>query len=156
MRLLLRADVTVGRGIGFIAIDPRLAALEVAGLPVGQAPRIDAVGDALLLVGVALHVGLQAPRRGRVRIAGRAVVLVAIDVVADMVLLAVDLRLLLRRQRAAALQIVRLLPVDVLLLALERAGLLGRQLAGLKTLLDAILLVRVALRFDSRALLCLS
>jgi len=62
VRLLSGADMAVRRGIGFVAVDPRLAAFEMPGFLVRQRSVIDAVGDALLLIGVALHVGLQALR----------------------------------------------------------------------------------------------
>src|SRR5262249_6794803 len=99
------------------------------------------------------HVGLQAPRRRRIRIAGHGIVLVLVDIAAHRILLAVDARLLRRRQCPALPEVVRLLAVDVLLLALELAGFLRRQLGGLQALFDALLLVGVALRFDGGALL---
>src|SRR5262249_19615107 len=114
---------------------------------------VDAVGDALLLVCIALHVRLQALRRGGVWIAGRGVVLVVVDVAADLVLLAVDASFFLRRERAAFLQVVRLLTIDVLFLPFELAGFARTELARLQALLDAVLLVRVALRLDRGTLL---
>ncbi len=69
--------------------------------------------------------------------------LVLIDVVADVILLALDLRLLAGRQRAVA-HVVRLGAVDALLLMLEARGLVRRQLARLQALLDARLLRGIA------------
>jgi len=80
-------------------------------------------------------------------------VLVLVDVAADGILLARDLRFFLRRQRATGLQVLRLRAIEVLLVAFELAGLLARQLSGLQALFDALLLVRVALGGDGGRLL---
>src|SRR5581483_6210743 len=89
-------------------------------------------------------IGLQALRRCRIRIAGRRVVLRAIDVLLGATLLAVEL-LLLAGADPAVLQIARFRAVDHLLLALEATGFLGVELARLQALLDAFLLIDVAL-----------
>src|SRR5581483_4413844 len=100
--------------------------------------------DALLLIEVAADVGLQALRRRRVRIAGRGIVLCAIDVLIGARLLAIELLLLLRAD-PAVLEIARFRAIDDLLLALETAGFPRVELAGLQALLDPPLLIDVAL-----------
>src|SRR5262245_66191753 len=142
--LLARAHVPIGAGAPFHARVARLAALELRGLAGGQAPRLQALLDALLLVDVALHVRLHALRRGGVRIAGLRVVLLAVDVAADLVLLTREARLL-RGREPAVLHGARLVAFDPRFLTLEAGGLLGVELAGLQTLLDSLLLVDVAL-----------
>ena len=77
---------------------------------------LDALLDPPLLVGVARHVRLHALRGSGARIAGLRVVLLAVDIAAHAVLL-----------------------------AREAHGLARSELAGLETLLDAVLLVDVAL-----------
>lgn len=52
------ADMAIVRCTGFATIDVRLPALECAGLAVGERAAIHAVGDALLLIHVALHIAL--------------------------------------------------------------------------------------------------
>src|SRR5450432_1004968 len=151
MRLFARADVAIGRGIGFIARFALLPSFQVSGFRIRQLTGFDAVGNALLLVGVALHVSLQALQRGRIRVARRRVVLVAIDIAIGQILLVLDPRFFLRRQRTVA-HIPRLRTVDVLLIAFELAGFPGRKLARLQALFDALLLVGVALGFTGGAL----
>ena len=48
----------VGRGIGFPAIHPPLAAFELASLAVRQRAIVHAILNALLLVHVTLHISL--------------------------------------------------------------------------------------------------
>src|SRR5258708_12627310 len=86
--LLGSADLAVGAGAGFEPRVARLAALEPGRFAGGEAARLHALLDAALLVGVALHVGLHALRRRRVRVAFLRVVLLAVDVAAHFVLLA--------------------------------------------------------------------
>src|SRR2546428_820399 len=90
--LLTRADFAVGAGTRFQARVARLAALELRRLAGGEAAGLHALLDALLLVDVALDVGLHALRGGRVRVAGLRVVLLAVDVAAHAVLLALKAR----------------------------------------------------------------
>src|SRR5262245_17340477 len=142
--LLTGVDVAVGTGAGFHAVDLRLAALEARGFLIREAARLHALLDALLLVDVALHVGLHALRRGRVRIAGLRVVFVAVHVAAHPVLLLCEARFL-RRRELAVLHGARLVALDTRFLALELRRFARRQLPGLQALLDALLLVDVAL-----------
>src|SRR5262245_895509 len=142
--LLARAHVPVGAGARFPVRVARLAALELRGLAGGQAPRLQPLLDALLLVDIALHVRLHALRRGGVRVAGLRVVLLAVDVAAHLVLLAGE-ALLFRGRELAVLHGARLVALDARFLALEAGGLLGIELAGLQALLDSLLLVDVAL-----------
>ncbi len=58
--LLGRPNMTVGRRIGFLAIDMGLAAFQRANLVVGQRAVADAIRDSLLLIDIALHVRLHA------------------------------------------------------------------------------------------------
>src|SRR5205085_4726273 len=67
--LFLRAHMAVAAGRRFLAIDTRLAALELGHLAIRERTVLDAAFDALLLIDVALHIGLHALRRGRQRIA---------------------------------------------------------------------------------------
>src|SRR5262249_38151104 len=62
LALLDGTDVSVGCGIRLGTRDVRLTAFEMPGFLVGQRAVVDAVGDALLLIRIALHVGLQALR----------------------------------------------------------------------------------------------
>jgi hypothetical protein len=104
--LLARTHAVVGGGVGFGSTDPRLTGFEMSGLAVSQLAGFDPSRDALLLLGIALDVGLQAPRRRRIRIARDGVVLLVVDLPADLILLAVDLGLLGAGQRAV-LEIAR-------------------------------------------------
>src|SRR5438874_2360282 len=142
--LLARANLAVGAGARFLAVDARFAALEARGFAVGEAARLHALLDALLLIDVALDVGLHALRRGRVRVAGLRIVLLAVDVAAHAVLLARKARLLGGRE-LAVLHGARLVALDARFLALEARRLARIELAGLQALLDALLLVDVAL-----------
>src|SRR5437773_1375380 len=142
--LLFRAHLAVGAGARFGAIDARFAALEFGCLARGEAAGLHALLDACLLVDVALHVGLHALRGGRVRIAGLRVVLLAVDVAADLVLLAREAGLLPRAESAVAKR-PGLIAFDLRFLALEARGFAGGALAGFEALLDALLLVDVAL-----------
>src|SRR6267143_1137250 len=142
--LLARTDLAVGTGARFGPVDARFAALKPGGFAVGEAARLHALLDALLLVDVALDVGLHALRGGRVGVAGLRVVLLAVDVAAHAVLLARKARLLGGRQ-LAVLHRPRLVALDARFLALEAARFAGRELPGLQALLDAFLLVDVAL-----------
>jgi hypothetical protein len=63
VRLFAGTDMAIRGGVGFVAVDPRLAAFQVPGFLVRQRSVVDAVGDALLLIRVALYVGLQPLRR---------------------------------------------------------------------------------------------
>src|SRR5437762_19323 len=142
--LLARTDLAVSARARFRAVDARLAALETRGFAVGEAARLHALLDALLLVDVALYVGLHALRGGRVRIAGLRVVLLAVDVAAHTVLLAREARFL-RGTQLAVLHRARLVALDARFLALEPRGFPRVELAGFQALLDALLLVDVAL-----------
>src|SRR5207302_2803231 len=142
--LLARPDLVVGAGAGFRTVDARFAALKARGFAVGEAARIHALLDAALLVDVALYVGLHALRRGRARIAGLRVVLLAVDVAAHAVLLAREAGLL-RGRELAVLHGARLVALDARFLALEARRFARGELAGLQALLDALLLVDVAL-----------
>src|SRR5438874_12340303 len=142
--LLARANLAVGAGARFLAVDARFAALEARGFAVGEAARLHALLDALLLIDVALDVGLHALRRGRVRVAGLRVVLLAVDVAAHAVLLARKARLFGRRE-LAVLHGPRLVALNTRFLALEAARFARGELPGLQALLDALLLVDVAL-----------
>src|SRR5690348_16742797 len=122
----------------------RLAALEASRLAVGERARAHALLDAALLVDVALHVGLHALRGGGVRVAGLRVMLLAIDVAAHLVLLARKARLLGRRE-LAVLHGARLVALDARFLVLELRRFAGVELPGLQSLLDALLLVDIAL-----------
>src|SRR6185295_4939359 len=86
--LVLRAGVAVGAGARLPLRRLRLATLQPAGLARGQAARLHALLDALLLVDVALHVRLHALRGSRAGVAGLRVVLLAVDIAAHLVLLA--------------------------------------------------------------------
>src|SRR5205823_5861873 len=142
--LLARTDFAVGAGARFEARVACLAALELGRFAGGEAARLHAVLDAVLLVDVALHVGLHALRRGGIRIALLRVVLLAVDVAAHLVLLARKARLL-GGGELAVLHGPRLVALDAGFLALEARGLARIELAGLQALLDAVLLVGVAL-----------
>src|SRR5258706_2473015 len=142
--LLARVDLAVGAGAGFEPRVARLAALEPGRFAGGEAARLHALLDAALLVGVALHVGLHALRRRRVRVAFLRVVLLAVDVAAHFVLLARKARLLGGRE-LAVLHGARLIALDTRFLALEARGFARVELAGFQALLDAVLLVDVAL-----------
>src|SRR2546421_4940972 len=142
--LLARADLAVGAGARFLAVDARFAALEARGFAVGEAARLHALLDALLLIDVALDVGLHALRRGRVRVAGLRIVLLAVDVAAHAVLLARKAHLLGGRE-LAVLHGARLVALDARFLALEATRFARGELPGLQALLDALLLVDVAL-----------
>src|SRR5436309_938813 len=137
-------DLPVCAGARLRCIVACLAALEPGRFPVCQLARRHALLDAPLLVDVALHVGLHALRRGRVRIAGLRVVLLAVDIAADLVLLAREAGLL-RRAESAVAKRPGLIAFDLRFLALEARGFAGGELAGFKALLDALLLVDVAL-----------
>src|SRR5437762_4324316 len=143
-RLLFRALLAVGAGARFGAIDARFAALEFGCLARGEAAGLHALLNALLLVDVALDVGLHALRGGRVRVAGLRVVLLAVDVAAHTVLLAREARFL-RGTQLAVLHRARLVALDARFLALEPRGFPRVELAGFQALLDALLLVDVAL-----------
>src|SRR5919201_4307325 len=142
--LLARPDLAVGARPRFLAIDARFAALEARRFAVGEAARLHALLDPLLLVDVALDVSLHALRRGRVRIAGLRVVLLAVDIAAHAVLLAREARLL-RRRELAVLQRARLIALNARFLALELRRLARGELTRLQSLLDPLLLVDVAL-----------
>src|SRR4051794_7305657 len=92
--LLVRADFAIGAGARFLLADTRFTTLEAARFARGQAARLHALLDAALLIDVPLHVGLHALRGGGVRIAGLGIMLLAIDVAAHLVLLALKARLL--------------------------------------------------------------
>src|ERR1700761_3505865 len=62
------ANVSIRRGIGFLAGGPRLAALERPGLTVGQGTAVDTILNALLLVDVTLHVRLHSLGRSGARV----------------------------------------------------------------------------------------
>src|SRR5258708_14430441 len=143
-RLLGSADLAVGAGAGFEPRVARLAALEPGRFAGGEAARLHALLDAALLVGVALHVGLHALRRRRARVAFLRVVLLAVDVAAHFVLLARKARLLGGRE-LAVLHGARLVALDARFLALEARGFARVELARFQALLDAVLLVDVAL-----------
>src|SRR5438105_3777319 len=142
--LLFRAHLAVGAGARFGAIDARFAALEFGCLARGEAAGLHALLNALLLVDVALDVGLHALRGRRVRAAGLRVVLLAVDVAAHAVLLARKARFL-RGAELAVLHRARLVALDARFLALELRGFARGELARLQALLDAVLLVDVAL-----------
>ena len=84
----------------------RLIALQLGRLAVRQRSVLHSVADARFLLDIALNIGLHALRRHAVRIADRAVVGVARDVLAQTVLRVLDLRLLLRRHAAVALGVL--------------------------------------------------
>src|SRR5438132_8352521 len=142
--LFARSDLAVGAGARFEARVARLAALELRRFAGGEAARLHTLLDPVLLVDVALYIGLHALRRGGVRVALLRVVLLAVDVAADLVLLARKARLLGRRE-LAVLHGARLVALDARFLALEARGFARVELAGLQALLDAVLLVGVAL-----------
>src|SRR5882672_4740744 len=141
--LLARADVAVARRRRFPPIDTGLAALQRADFAVRQRAVIDALVDALLLMHVARDVALQALGRPRVGIARLAIVLLGSDVGTRAVLHAIDSRLLLGRQ-LAVLEVASFGSIDARFLALELTGFACVELAGLKALLDALLLVHIA------------
>ena len=143
-RLLVGSDMAVAAGVGFGLGHLGLAVLELGHLAVGQRAVLHAALDALLLVDVALHIGLHALGGVRLRIAGHAVVLGGIDVAADLVLRGIEFGLLGRRH-LAVLQRLRLQLVDARFLALQRRGFARVERAALQPLLDALLLVDVAL-----------
>src|SRR5256714_6395309 len=142
--LLTSVDFSVSAGARFLALDARFAAFEARCFTRGEAARLHALLDPLLLVDIALDIGLHALRGGGARIAGLRVVLLAVDVAAHAVLLARKARLL-RRTELAVLHGPRLAALDARFLALEapRPGRIA--LAGLQALLRALLLVRLAL-----------
>src|SRR4051812_46212344 len=142
--LLVRVDVPVGAGVRFLLADARLAVLEAAGFAGGEAARLHALLDTGLLLDVALHIGLHALRGRGVRVAGLRVVLLAVDVAAHLVLLARKARLFLRG-KFAVLHGPRLVALDARFLVLEPRRFTGVELAGLEPLLDALLLVDIAL-----------
>src|SRR5437870_6713687 len=142
--LLALADMPVGAGAGLEPRVARLAALEAPGFARIDAARLHALLDAALLVDVALDVGLHALRGRRVRVAGLRVVLLAVDVAAHAVLLAREARFL-RGAELAVLHRARLVALDARFLALELRGFARGELARLQALLDAVLLIDVAL-----------
>src|SRR5439155_2718506 len=142
--LLFRADVAVGAGAGFGARVARLAGLELRRLARGERAGLRALLDARLLVDVALDVGLHALRRSGVRIARLRIVLLAVDIAAHPVLLARETRLLGGTELAVAHR-ARLVLLDLRLLPLEPCGFTSVEAARLQALLDALLLVDVAL-----------
>ncbi len=95
----------------------------------------------------------RSPAIGRKRLlaAHRAVVLLVVDARALMILLALDARLLARADMAVRAR-VRLAAIDVRLAALQRAGLVVAQLTRADALVDARLLVDVALHVGLHAL----
>jgi len=127
-----------------LAIDVGLTALQRRHFPIRQRAVLDPAFDALVLIDVARNVGLHALGRGRVRVAGHRVVLVCGDVAADFVLRRVQLRAFCIRQLTVT-QILRLQVVDMTLFLLELCSFLGAQRAVLQAVLDAGLLVDVAL-----------
>ncbi len=120
------------------------SALELRGFAVGELPGLDALLDALLLVHVALNVGLHALRGGRVGIAFGGVVLEPVDLAAFLVLRALDARFLGRGERAV-LGGVRFHALDARFAPLELRRFAGVERSALQPLLDAALLVHVAL-----------
>src|SRR6185436_17677099 len=136
--------LAVGAGARFLLFDARLAVLELPGLASGETTRLHALLDTLLLVDVPLHIRLHALRGRRVQVAGLRVVLLAVDVAAHLVLLARKARLFLPGE-LAVLHGPRLVALDARFLVLEPRRFTGVELAGLESLLDALLLVDIAL-----------
>src|SRR3954470_19196046 len=128
--LLTSVDLSVGARARFLAVDARLAALQLRCLARGEAARLHALLDPLLLVDIALDIGLHALRRGGVRVAGLRVVLLAVDVAAHAVLLARKARFL-RGAELAVLHRPRLVALDACLLALKACRFARIELAGL-------------------------
>src|SRR4051812_30494530 len=142
--LLAGADVAVGPGAGFGMRIARLAGLQPRRLARGERARLRALLDARLLVDVALDIRLHALRGSGARVAGLRVVLLAVDVAAHIVLLARQPRLLCGTQLAVA-HGARLVALDFGFFALEACRLARIEAARLQALLDAILLVHIAL-----------
>jgi hypothetical protein len=72
--LLSGADVTIGARSGLLAIDARLASLQVRGFFVGERAGLDALLYAALLIDIALYVGLHPLRGGRIRVTAHSIV----------------------------------------------------------------------------------
>src|SRR4051812_14294817 len=142
-RLFVRADLAVGAGARLEMRIARLAALEASRLARGDAARLHALLDALL-VDIALHVRLHALRGRGIRVAGLRVMLLAVDVAAHLVLLARESRFLGRR-KLAVLHRARLVALHARLFLLEPRRFARIEAAGLQALLDSLLLVDVAL-----------
>ena len=68
-------DVTIGSNSGLLTIDVRLASLKVCGFFVSERAGLDTLLDTVLLIDVALHIGLHALGRDRIRIAAHGVVI---------------------------------------------------------------------------------
>src|SRR6185369_16355478 len=142
--LFLRADMAITAGDVFLVVDLGLAALELGRLMLGQRAVLHARLDALLLVDVALHVGLHALRRGRQRVAVHAVAGRGVDVAARLVLGGLQLGALVRAQ-LAVLHRLGLQAIDLGFVALQQRAFTRRDAAVLQALLDALLLLDVAL-----------
>mmetsp|Transcript_46808 Transcript_46808/g.110152 ORF Transcript_46808/g.110152 Transcript_46808/m.110152 type:complete len:282 (+) Transcript_46808:940-1785(+) len=144
MLLFTRTDMTIGGSARLGAVDMGLAGFEAAGFTLGQRAGLQAVLDAFFLVDVALHIGLHALAGGRQRVAVDAVVLGRLDVAAGLVLRGAQLAAFTGAE-LAVLQVLGLQLVDLGLVALQQASFARRDLAALQAVLDALLLVHVAL-----------
>src|SRR6185437_12390406 len=145
------AGLAQGVRARFHVVHMRFAALQVAHFAIGERTVGDAVVDALLLVDVALHVGLRKVGFQRIGIAGLRIMLLVVDRGAFVVLLALDLRLFRSRQRPVG-EIALFGAIDARFALFKLAGFARGELTRLQSLLDALLLIHVALGFRTRAL----
>ena len=142
--LLESANVAVCSGTALHAVDGGFAMFHPPGLARRQFAAANALRDALLLVDVARDVCLHALRGGGVRVSPLHVVLLPIDVATQAILRLIDVAGFVLRDAAIA-QRPGFHVLDAGLTLFESGGFAGAQLPALQALLDALLLVDVAL-----------
>jgi hypothetical protein len=150
-RLLTRADMTIGPGVGLATIHARLVFMQLAGFTAGQRAILQTVLDALFLVDVARHIGLHALTGSALRIACHIIVSGVVDVLAGAILHAVQSVAFGIAQLAVA-QGIRLVAVDAALLFFQAGSFASGKRARLQARFNALLLVDVALNILLRAL----
>lgn len=140
--LALRQLATVGCAVRLhLLINTALLVLELGGFAGSQLAALDALRDALLLIGLAL------PDFALAVVLRRGVVLVVIDLLRKLILLLVDLLLLRARQLAAVGRAIRpRFAVDGRFFILEIGGLAGCKLSALDSVRDPVLLILLTLR----------
>lgn len=143
--LLGSADLSVTCRMRFGMTVVSLTAFEGADFAIAELTLSDAVGDALLLFGVALHVVIEALRRCAVRVTVHGIALGVCDVAAELIL-ALREPCLLGGTELAVAEVMMFEFVDRGRLVFEMGGFPRRQAAGLQALIDALLLLRIALR----------
>ena len=132
----------VGCAVRFhLLIDSLLLVLQLGGFTGSQLPALDALSDAVLLVFLPLaHFAVAG-------VGGVGVVFVGVDLLGQLILLPVDLRLFCAGQLAAVGRAVRFgFAVDGRFLGFQFGSFTGGQLAALHALGDAVLLIFLALR----------